>query len=750
MPEDPELSVWFGDGSGIGSARMMCLFAPTRTALIGLAFSLFCGVAPLRAADATASKPAEIIAAVAPSLVRVEFELQFDKGDAPTGAMDHDPGSRTRANHSLADVIRQERPLEDTGYLVAADTVVIPDSTIHPRFIKSIRVASRTGSSEASLSGYGRDGWFAVLKLKRALPDARPLEFVAGQKPAYLASYFRAEGGMMIDLAPFSTRFRLADGRPGYRLAENTGLAVNTNGVPVGLVLSHRLAMDDSWQGSPANQPVVDADALAAATQALTAHSRAILPRVRLSFRSPKTPAGQGRERFRNRGAGGEEDESDDATEQDVLGVVLPGNKVAVLANLKSAKTARLQRITIHPSGATEPVSGKFVASLKDFGVLIVELEKPLADVAAIYSGDLRDLLERLVLKAEIDLQGEIRTDYFHESRFGMLSTGPRLEYYPELGDMSEVGKIHLFTMDRQLIALPVARRERPGQKASGRWNRAEIELTPAHLLMKAVANLSTSADPANVPTSEADENRLAWLGVELQPLTRELARANGVSDQTRDGESGALVTFVHADSPAAKAGLTAGVVLLRLRVPSQPAPIEIHLEEDFMRAQPFPWDRMDEIREQFFDRLWTPWAPAENAFTRALTDLGFGTKFTLEYFTDSKLQTREFAVEPCPTHFDSAGRYKSEPLGLTVRDLTFEVRRYMQRSSDEPGVVISKLDPGSKASVAGLKPYEVVTHVNDQPVGSVKDFERLIGAGGELKLSIKRMAKGRIVTIKG
>ena len=54
--------------------------------------------------------------------------------------------------------------------------------------------------------------------------------------------------------------------------------------------------------------------------------------------------------------------------------------------------------------------------------------EKPLAATADIYAGDLRDLLERLVLKAEIDLQGEIRTDYFHESRFGMLSTGPRLD----------------------------------------------------------------------------------------------------------------------------------------------------------------------------------------------------------------------------------------------------------------------------------------------------------------------------------
>lgn len=728
---------------------MMRLLAPVRPVMTAWLFVGWWLLGWMRAADPGATKPAEIVAAIAPSLVRLELELQYDKGEAPSGVFDHDPGSRTHSNHSLADVIREERPLEDTGYLVSPDTVVVPDATIHPRFIKSIRVASRSGSSEATVSAYGRDAWFMVLKLKERLPDVKPLEFVTGQKPAYLASYFRAEGGMLVDLAPFPGRYQQPDGRPGQRVLESSGLAVTTNGAPVGLVLSHRLAADDSWQGSPLSKPLVEAGALAADIQTLMAHSRQILPRVRLSFRSPKTSAGMERERFRGRSQGGD-DENDDATEMDVLGLVLPGNKVAVMANLKASKTARLQRISIYPEGAAEGVTARFVASLKDHGVLVVEPEKPLPVTTRVYTGDLRDLLEVLVLKADIDLQGEVRADYFHGARFGMLRTGPRREAYPELGDMTGVAQAHLFTREGQAIALPVVRRERSGQRPGGRWNRGEVELTPARLLAAAVANLAATSDPANVPTSEADETRVAWLGVELQPLTRELARANGVSDQTRDGESGALVTYVHAESPAAKAGIGPGTVLLRVRAPGLPAPLEVQLEEDFMRAQPFPWDRMDEIREQFFDRLWTPWAPAENAFTRALTDLGFGTKYTLEYFVDGKLQTQEFEVVASPPHFDGAPRFKSESLGLTVRDLTYEVRRYMQRKADEPGVVISKLEPGSKASVSGLKPYEVVTHVNDQPVLTVKDFERLVAAGGELKFSVKRMAKGRIVTIKG
>jgi S1-C subfamily serine protease len=138
-----------------------------------------------------------------------------------------------------------------------------------------------------------------------------------------------------------------------------------------------------------------------------------------------------------------------------------------------------------------------------------------------------------------------------------------------------------------------------------------------------------------------------------------------------------------------------------------------------------------------------------ENAFTRALTDLGFGTRYTAEFFVDGKLVAKEFEVVAGPTHYDAAPRYKSEALGVTVRDQTYDVRRYLQRKPEDPGVVVAKVEPGGKASVAGVKPYEIITHINDQPVNNVKDFEKLAAAGGEMKLSLKRMTKGRIVTIK-
>jgi S1-C subfamily serine protease len=87
--------------------------------------------------------------------------------------------------------------------------------------------------------------------------------------------------------------------------------------------------------------------------------------------------------------------------------------------------------------------------------------------------------------------------------------------------------------------------------------------------------------------------------------------------------------------------------------------------------------------------------------------------------------------------------------LGLTVRNLTYEVRRYFQRSAADPGVIVSKVEPGSKASVSGIKPYEIVTQVNDVPIQSVKEFETLIQDKEELRLSVLRMTLERQVRVK-
>jgi serine protease Do len=713
--------------------------------LLAVVATLFlAGFTVFPVAHAKDATPEEILKGVAPSMVRVEMDLQYDKGEPPTGVTDHDPGSQSQPVHSLAEVVGEERPLETTGFLIAPDLVVAMDAPIHPRFVKTIHIRVAGGETTATIESYARDHWAVFLRLAKPLPGTSPIQFKPG-KPTLLATQYRMEGSMIRELLPFPGRLQQTEDARIWRIAENQGLAVTSEGQPVGLILSRKLPADDSWQVSPERWARIPLAEYRSTLERLGVASRSTLIRARLSFRSPKATPGQNRRRFRMEAD--EDDDDSEATERDVLAVVMPGNRVVVLTALRPVSTARLERITLNPDQGG-PVNAKFVGSLKDFGGFVVEPERPL-NGAPVATAPLSALVEKLCYRADVVLQGENRVEYGHHGRIGTLRTGARLEPYPELPDNSDAERAFLFTPELQLAALPISRREAAGRHTPRMGGHGGPELTSAALLAKAVAGMPGTSDPANVPVAEGEENRLAWLGTELQPMTRELARANNVSEHTQDGETGALVTYVHPGSPAAEAGLTPGAVLLRLRVQGEPLPVEIHLEEDMMRSQPFPWERLDDVREQFFDRLPTPWAPAENAFTRALTDLGFGRSFTLEYISDAKLASKDLKVVAGPTHYESAARYKSEAVGLTVRDLTYDVRRYTQRKSEEPGVVVSKIEAGGKASVAGVKPFELVTHVNDQAVANVKDFERLTAAGGELRLSLKRMAKGRIVTVR-
>lgn len=705
-----------------------------------LAGSLLLLIPGLLAAPGDTAKAA--LAPIAPGMVRVEIDLQFDKGEAPSGVMDVDPGARHNSVHSLADLVAQERPLETTGFLFAPGRVVAMDWTVHPRFVKAIHVRTANGETTAKVEGYARDHWAAFLKLDGALEGSKPLEFGKGAA-AFIGSHYRYEGGMIRELLPFPGRVMETEGQRLWRVVENQGVAVTTNGIALGVLLTRRLPLDDSWQGSPDGWKQLSRAEYDRQLQQVGELAESTLVRARLSFRSPKPTPGMPRRRFQM----SEDEDGDDAsTERDVLGVILAPDRIAILAALRPATTARLQRIQIHPAKG-QPIAAKFIASLKDHGVLVVEPEQAMPRTMAVTSRSMSESVEKLSYRIDLALQGENRVQYLHHARVGAVHVGTRLEGFPELADMNDTENAFLLTPDMELLALPLHPRAKAGRTRSRMGHTSE--LTPARLLAAAVKGLPASADPANIPVSEADENRVAWLGTELQPMTRELARANQVSEHTQDGESGAMVTYVHPGSPAAKAGITAGAVLLRLRVPGEPLPVEVQLEDDPMRGQPFPWERLDEVREQFFERLPTPWAPVENSFTRALTDLGFGRKFTLEYVVDGKLRQLDLEVTASPVHYESAPRFKAESVGITVRELTYDVRRYTQRKADEPGVVVSRIEAGSKASVAGIKPFEIITHINDQPVANLKEFEQRIGTPGELKLSIKRMAKGRIVTLK-
>jgi len=682
---------------------------------------------------------AKIAEAVAPSLVRVEYTLKYDKGEEPS-----DSGWRYRCPNcgrfhgvSEAATVKEERPFETEGFLISPTRLLVPDMLTHRRFVESIAVRHGDELRQAKVVGWAVRDTAQLLEIDKPLDGAKPFEFSPDLKgPYYTITYARQGGLWTIAAAPLGKTVSVKENGKGFICGRHNSVVIDKHGRLVGAVMCGELYCDGSWKADPAKQPFVRPEEMRSWIEDIKRVSRSCALRVALSFRSPKKQGGLRRWQF---------DNEEEQTERNVLGILVEPTKVLVLANLKPKVTARLQRIQVHTDDGRK-IPAKFSCTLRDYGAFIATVDVPLTGAADLSSQPIERLQHQILMAAQVRVQGEVRTDYFTHNRIVAMEIGWRNHLYPR--PAANEDNIFLFDRRARLVAFPIAHRTKASTEEKWSPDSGPV-LTASRDLIPVLADLAANTDPSNIPLTEAEENRLAWLGVELQPLNKELARANKVSKLSRDGEIGGLVSYVYPRSPAAEAGIEPGDILLRLHVEEYPKPVEVDLETYLFSARPFPWNEYDQVPEQYYDHIPTPWSPAENSFTRALTDIGFGKKFKAEFFRDGQTIMKEFTVVQSPPHYDSAEKYKSEQLGLTVRNLTYEVRRYFQKSDEEPGVVVSKIEPGGKASVSGIKPYEIITEVNGQPVMNVKDFSKAVAGRSELRLAVKRMAEGRVVTIR-
>ncbi len=174
------------------------------------------------------------------------------------------------------------------------------------------------------------------------------------------------------------------------------------------------------------------------------------------------------------------------------------------------------------------------------------------------------------------------------------------------------------------------------------------------------------------------------WLGVSIQALSPELAREFGVKDT-----KGVLVNEVVSDSPAAKAGVQRGDILLEFDGKKLEGP------GDLQRAVGL-------------------FAPDQSARLKVLRD---GSEKTLEVKIGQAPDEREAKERP-------SGRARSL-LGLEVRPITPEVAARLNLKSTE-GVLVARVEDGSSAADAGIQRGDIIKQVNRQNVRSLADFERL------------------------
>jgi hypothetical protein len=234
---------------------------------------------------------------LAPSLVKVEYELQSDKGDTPRSQSwgERCPNCGQIHGNGLDEYVRQERAVEASGVVLGAREVVAQDVELHPRFIKSIKVRRGDKSVPATIKSFARDHDAVLLELAEPLADSKPLAFDAAKKgPYFAASYKFMNGDWQTHLTALGSALTLPENAKPFIAAPSFAVVTDKSGNAVGLCTKSELPPDASWKGSPQKWTFIPAADMAARLAKVEKDAQAVLLRVHLTFRSPKTTTGGG------------------------------------------------------------------------------------------------------------------------------------------------------------------------------------------------------------------------------------------------------------------------------------------------------------------------------------------------------------------------------------------------------------------------------------------------------------------------
>lgn len=190
-----------------------------------------------------------------------------------------------------------------------------------------------------------------------------------------------------------------------------------------------------------------------------------------------------------------------------------------------------------------------------------------------------------------------------------------------------------------------------------------------------------------NVADQILDEGEVTrgQIGVAIQDVTPELQQAFDLEN----GQQGVLVTDVLKDSEAEKAGLKSGDLILAVNGKATP--------------------NSGQLRHRI-------------AFA------GVGEKVTLTLIRDGKQM--DLAV--------TVGKSSTKPADLRLHKLLEGVG--FANSPDGRGVVISDVDPQSRAAAAGLKPNDVILSINRKRVDNLDDLNSALATvNDQLLLQVRR-----------
>jgi serine protease Do len=198
------------------------------------------------------------------------------------------------------------------------------------------------------------------------------------------------------------------------------------------------------------------------------------------------------------------------------------------------------------------------------------------------------------------------------------------------------------------------------------------------------------------------------WLGVSIQPLTPELATSFGLADT-----QGALVSSVTDGSPAARAGLRRGDIITR-----------------------------------YDGRPVSRWSD----LPRAVAETPIGRQLPLEVLRDGKRLTLSVTVARLEDddRQAAAAQPSASKLGIAGRSLTPELAQSLNVPT-AGGVLVERVENGSRAETAGLAVGDVIVEVDRTPVTSVEALRAALDkhqAGKPLLMLVHREGQALYLTV--
>ena len=182
------------------------------------------------------------------------------------------------------------------------------------------------------------------------------------------------------------------------------------------------------------------------------------------------------------------------------------------------------------------------------------------------------------------------------------------------------------------------------------------------------------------------------YLGVTIQDVDPGMAKAFGLGQG-----GGALVSDVGPDSPAAKAGVQRGDIILKLNG--------------------------NEVA-------------GRNDLSLRIAEMAPGTVAHLQIYRNGKTQELNVAVGEFP---EKAAAGQPSPggggaaIGLHVQNLTADLAQQLGLPAGTAGVVVTDVDPSSAAAEAGIQRGDVIQEVNRRPVRDEEQYRQaLAGAGNQ------------------